>query len=246
MSELDTSASHGMTLYKEVKRRMLRALSENEWTPGAAIPSEKRLCLRFGISIGTLRKAIDELAAENILIRHQGRGTFVATHNRNPHLFRFFNVVRHDGLKSYPVLELIGFAKGKADKAAREKLGMPAGAKTFQFSNLHSQNGEAVMVNEITLPEALFSNMSEATLRDRPSTLYNLYQLEFGLNVIRIEERVRATNATPRHAALLAVAAGAPLLQIQRIAFSYNDQPVEWRVSYVNTQRYEYFPTVAQ
>jgi GntR family transcriptional regulator len=149
-------------------------------------------------------------------------------------------------LKSYPVLELVAFAKGKADKPARKTLGMAGSAKAVQFTNLHSQNGEPVMVDEITLPEALFATMSETTLRQRPSTLYNLYQLEFGLNVIRIEERLRAAHATPRHAALLGVDAGAPLLRIERTAFSYNDHAVEWRVSYVNTQRYEYFPMVAQ
>src|SRR3981081_2779070 len=117
MNELSHAAPVGLTLYKEVKRQMLAALSACEWAPGDAIPSEKQLCLRFGVSIGTLRKAIDELVAENSLIRHQGRGTFVAVHNRGPHLFRFFNVVRHDGQKSYPQLTLNAFAKIKGDKA---------------------------------------------------------------------------------------------------------------------------------
>jgi GntR family transcriptional regulator len=79
MSELDPSAAIGTTLYKEVKRQMLHALAAGEWNPGEAIPAEKRLCERFAVSIGTLRKAIDDLVAESILIRHQGRGTFVAT-----------------------------------------------------------------------------------------------------------------------------------------------------------------------
>lgn len=246
MSELDPSASHGMPLYKEVKRQLLKSLSENEWAPGQAVPSETQLCLRYGISIGTLRKAVDELAAESILVRHQGRGTFVTTHNRHEQMFRFFHVVRQDGLKSYPVLQLVAFGRGKPDKPARMRLCMAPGARAIQFTNLHSQNGEPVMIDEITLPEAPFANLSEATLRHRPSTLYNLYQLEFGLNVIRIEERLRATQAGPGHAALLGIDAGAPLLQIQRTAFSYNDYPVESRLSFVNTQRYEYFPAVAR
>jgi GntR family transcriptional regulator len=87
--------------------------------------------------------------------------------------------------------------------------------------------------------------MTEAQLRDRPSTLYNLYQVAYGLNVIRIEERVRATLASTVHAELLNIEPGMPLLQIHRVAFSYNNQPIEYRVSYVNTQRYEYFPSVA-
>jgi len=74
-------------LYKEAKRQMMGALTEGEWKPGEAIPSERRLSGRYGISIGTVRKAIDELVAENILIRQQGRGTYVASHNRDRLLF---------------------------------------------------------------------------------------------------------------------------------------------------------------
>ncbi|ABR90009.1 transcriptional regulator, GntR family [Janthinobacterium sp. Marseille] len=245
MNEFSANSPVGVTLYKEVKRQMLASLASSEWTSGDAIPSEKQLCQRFGVSIGTLRKAIDELVAENILIRHQGRGTFVAVHNRGPHLFRFFNVVRHDGQKSYPQLTLNSFVKTSADELAAEKLGIAVGSKVFQFVNVRSLNDEAVLVDEITLPEELFPGMTEAQLRERPSTLYNLYQVSYGINVIRIEERVRASLASAAHAKLLNIATGAPLLKIYRVAFSYNNQPIEFRTSYVNTERYEYFPSVA-
>ena len=229
-----------MTLYKEVQRQMLLALAAEEWQPGEAIPAEKRLCERFSVSIGTLRKAIDELVAEGILIRHQGRGTFVATHNRDQHWFRYFKIARHDSPKTYPSPALVDFAKGKADKETCEKLGIAGASKVFQFTNLMSIDGEPALVDEITLPEALFAGLTRARLQQRPSTLYNFYQAEFGLNVIRIEERLRATLAGSKHAQLLGVPPGTPLLAVRRVAFSYNDQPVEWRISYVNTERYEY------
>jgi GntR family transcriptional regulator len=246
MNNIVSSPSVGKTLYREVKRQVLDALAANEWHPGAAIPSEKRLCERFGVSVGTLRKAVDDLVAENILIRHQGRGTFVATHERNQNVFRFFNIGRHDGLKTYPHLNLVAFSKGKADKVARDKLALHAGSKTIRFTNLLSLNGEPVVVDEIVLPEALFGGLSEAMLTSRPNTLYDLYQNEFGLNVIGIEERLRASLASGDHAALLGIEPGAPLLEVHRVAFSFNNQPVEWRVSYVNTERYEYFVMPSQ
>ena len=229
-----------MTLYKEVQRQMLLALAAEEWQPGEAIPAEKHLCERFSVSIGTLRKAIDELVAEGILIRHQGRGTFVATHNRDQHWFRYFKIARHDSPKTYPSPTLVDFAKRKADKEACEKLGIAGASKVFQFTNLMSLNNEVALVDEITLPEALFAGLTKIQLQQRPSTLYNFYQAEFGLNVIRIEERLRATAASVTHAELLGIAPGIPLLTVRRVAYSYNDQPVEWRISYVNTERYEY------
>jgi len=234
------AATVGVTLYKEVQRKMLLALSAGEWQPGEAIPAEKRLCERFSVSIGTLRKAIDELVAEGILIRHQGRGTFVATHGRGQHWFRYFKVARHDQPKTYPTSKLAGFAKGRADKETCEKLGIAGVSKVFQFANVLSLDGEPALVDDITLPEALFAGLTRARLEQRPSTLYNFYQSEFGLNVIRIEERLRAIVADARHAELLGIAPGTPLLQVRRVAFSYNDQPVEWRISNINTERFEY------
>ena len=105
-------------LYKDVKRQMMEALTRGEWKPGEAIPAERRLSERYGISIGTVRKAIDELVAENILIRQQGRGTFVASHNRDRMLFYFFHIVAEQGPKEYPDVELLSFARAKADRAA--------------------------------------------------------------------------------------------------------------------------------
>ncbi len=246
MHEYIGSPSVGLTLYKLVKRQMLAGLSEGEWKPGEAIPAEKQLSLRFSVSIGTLRKAIDELVAENILIRHQGRGTFVAMHSRDQHLFNFFNVVRHDGQRTAPKLSLLRFAKAKAPKEVGERLGIARSTKTFQFTNVLALNNKPVQVDEIVLPEALFAGLSEAELRNRPSTLYSLYQVAYGLNVIRIEERVRATLASDTHAKLLNIEPGHALLQVHRTAFSYNNQPVEYRVSHINTDHYEYFPKMAQ
>lgn len=219
---------------------MLTALSAGEWKPGEAVPAERKLCQRFAVSIGTLRKAIDELVAENILIRHQGRGTFVAGHSRDQHQFRFFNVTPHEGPTTYPNVSLRTFSRGKADRTESEKLGLPAGAKVFRFTNVLSLHGEPVIVDDITLPEALFPGLTEAQLRQRPNTLYNLYQVEFGLNVIRIQERVRATQPDSRQALLLGTRRGAPVLEVRRVAYSYHDRPVEWRISRVNTQHHEY------
>lgn len=239
------TAMIGSTLYKEVKRGILAALAGGEWKAGEAIPAERKLGERFGVSIGTLRKAIDELVAENILIRHQGRGTFVATHARDHHYFRFFRVVRQDGYKTYPTVALERFRKAKASREACEKLGLGTGARVFQFTNRLMLDDDIVMLDEITLPEALFAGLTEADLRDRPTTLYNLYQDVFGLNVIRTDERLRAGLAEGESASLLGVPSGTPVIELRRIAFSYHDQPVEWRISRLNTEKYEYLVSEA-
>jgi GntR family transcriptional regulator len=240
MRELYPAASPGLPLYKEVKHQMVAALSRSEWKPGEAIPAEKLLCGRFGVSIGTLRKAIDELVAENILLRQQGRGTFVTVHNHGPRLFRFFNYERHDGQREAPQLTLISFDEIKADKTVAAKLGLAVGAKVFQIVSVRGFGEGPVLAEEIKLSKALFPRMTEDQLRSRHSPLYSQYQNDYGINIVRIEEGVRATLATPEHAELLNIAPGTPLLQVHRVAYSFNDQAIEYRISHVNTEHHQY------
>lgn len=235
-----SEASPDAPLYEQVKHALLRALMRGEWTQGGAIPPEKQLAERFGVSIGTLRKAVDDLAAENILVRRQGRGTYVAEHSRNAHFFKFFRIVRQDGHKSYPVTTLQRFGRVRASAQVREKLGLASGAYVFEFSNVLALNGDVVQVDDISLPEARFAGLTERQLRERVSTLYSFYQEFFGVNVIATDERLRCCLADAQHAAWLGIAEGASLLEVRRIAYSYSHQPVEWRVSRVNTENYEY------
>jgi GntR family transcriptional regulator len=231
-------------LYKEVKRHVMAALAGGEWKPGEAIPAERRLSERYGTSIGTVRKAIDELCAENILIRQQGRGTFVASHNRDRMLFYFFHVVPEDGAKAYPDVELLAFGRGKADRVAAERLGIEAGDAVVRFRNRLSIAGTAIMVDDIALAAARFAGLTERQLRSRPSTLYNLYQDSFGISVVRTRERLRAVAADADIGPLLDIAPGTPLLQIRRVACGYHDEPVEYRVSHVSTAHHEYYAEI--
>jgi len=231
-------------LYKEVKRQMMHGLTRGDWKPGEAIPSERRLSERYGISIGTVRKAIDELCAENLLIRQQGRGTYVASHNRDRMLFYFFHVVPEAGPKAYPDVRLLSFARGKADKAEAERLAIGAGDAVLRIRNVLELAGDPIIIDDITVPVARFPGLTEKQFRARTSTIYNLYQEAFGVSVVKTSERLRATLADADAATVLAVAPGAPLLQIRRVAYTYHDDPVEYRVSRVNTERHEYWADI--
>lgn len=231
-------------LYKDIKRQLMRSLTDGDWKPGEAIPAERRLAERFGSSIGTVRKAIDELVAENILIRQQGRGTFVASHTRDRLLFYFFHIVSESGPKAYPKVEFVSFARGKADKVEAEKLQIGVGDAVFRMRNRLSLDGTPIMLDDITVAAARFPGLTEALFRDRPSTIYHLYQEAFGVSVVRTSERLRAAVANAERAALLEIQPADPLLQIRRVAFAYNDDPVEYRVSLVNTAEHEYWAEI--
>ncbi|SAK63016.1 GntR family transcriptional regulator [Caballeronia arationis] len=244
MTEMPTAL--GGTRYKEVKSAVLGALAAQEWKGGEAIPSEKRLAERFGVSIGTLRKAIDELCAENILVRHQGLGTFVAMHQRDRHFFRFFRIVRRDGDKTYPVVSLVNFRRTKASRDVAARLQIAEGTRVFQFTNMLALHDAVVIVESIVLPETRFAGLTEAALRDRPNTLYNFYQDAFGINVVGTDERVRVAQASELEGKLLGLATAAPVLEVERVAYSYHHQPVEYRISHVNTLEYDYVSSYAR
>ncbi len=212
--------------------------------PARLVVPERRLCERFRISIGTVRKAIDELVAENILIRQQGRGTFVASHNRDREVFRFFHVVPGSGPKRYPDVQLQSFARTKADRTTAEALAIAAGDAVFRIRNVLRLDAVPVIVDDIALPAARFAGLTERRFRDRRSTIYNLYEEAFAISVVRTRERLRATHADASSAALLGVARATPLLQIRRVALTYRDVAVEYRVSLVNTERHEYWAEI--
>ena len=116
-----TASARPLPRYREVKQRLAELLREGKWRHGQAIPSEPLLAQRFGVSIGTLRKAVDELVAENILEREQGRGTFVRSHTRDYMLNVFFQLVDAEGRKELPQIELLSFARWRADAGTAER-----------------------------------------------------------------------------------------------------------------------------
>jgi GntR family transcriptional regulator len=239
----DTPPGESLTaapLYKEVKTRLTRGLATGEWKPGEAIPSESRLADRYKVSIGTVRKAVDELVAERILLRQQGRGTFVATHTEDRTLFYFFHIVGKDGSRELPVTDLLSFRKARAAAAEAEHLAIDPGSPVFRIQNVLKLSGRPVIVDDITLPQALFSDLDDALFGGREGTIYGLYQARYGITVTRISERISAAHPAPRIANLLGLSDATPALVIRRVAYTYGDTPVEYRVSSVNSERHEY------
>ncbi len=229
-------------LYRRVQVALTRKLAAGAWRPGEAIPSETVLAREFNVSIGTLRKAVDELAAGNILVRQQGRGTFVATHSEDRTLFHFFHIAQKGGggARELPVHEFLSFREAKATAAEAAALGIGAGTPVLRMENALKLGGKPVIFDGIVVPSALYKGLTETVYRNRESTIYGLYQARFGINVIRISERLSAENASPAVAKLLEIPVLTPMLVAKRIAYTYNDTPVEYRVSWLDTREHEY------
>ncbi|OGA64848.1 MAG: hypothetical protein A3G81_31795 [Betaproteobacteria bacterium RIFCSPLOWO2_12_FULL_65_14] len=236
---LETSGA--APLYREVKRLLTLRIAAHEWPPGTPLPSEGKLGDMFQVSIGTIRKAIDELVAERIVVRHQGRGTFVATHGQSRLLFHFFHIVPHRGERQLPTTRTLSFRRARADAAQAEKLHLGAGDPVYRIRDLLFLAGRPVILDDLVLPQRLFPDLSEKIFTGRDNTIYHLYQARYGVNVLRTSERLRATVAESGAAKLLGLKKGAPLLEINRVALTYHNAPVELRRSLVDTSEHEYF-----
>ncbi|MBL8341702.1 MAG: GntR family transcriptional regulator [Rubrivivax sp.] len=228
-------------LYRRAKRALLQVIEQGACAPGTALPSEAELARTLGVSIGTLRRAVDELVADHVLVRHQGRGTFVATHDAERFLFQFFHVERADGRRESPQVELLAFHRQRLDDAdAAEALRLREGEAVLVVENRLTLQGRPVVHDRLVLPAALFRGLTEKRLAERPGTIYQLYQSEFAITVLRAAERARAIAADRSAARVLGVPVGAPVMQVRRTALTFGDKPVEYRVSVVNTARHDY------
>lgn len=230
-------------LYEEVRSHLTEGIAEGRWKAGEAIPSESGLAGHFGVAIGTIRKAVDSLVAQGALVRRQGKGTFVRSHDGRRLMFHFFHIVGEDGTKAYPDVRTVSFARGRAEGRESAALAIARDERVVRIRNLLSLGGRPVIVDDITLPAALFPGLTERVFVARGNTIYHLYQSRYGINVLRTDERLRATLAAGTTASLLGVAAGAPLLEIRRVALTFRDRPVELRVSLVDTAAHAYHNT---
>ncbi len=241
-----TPEAAGMPLYRAVKRALLRAIESGRLAPGQALPSEAQLAVAFGVSVGTLRQAVGELAAEHILVRRQGRGTFVATHGDERFLFQFFHVERSDGRRELPRVELLAFERLRLDDEGASALGLRTGEPAFRVENRLLLQGRAVVHDELWLPATLYRGLTEKRFRERPGTIYQLYQSEYGITVVRAVERARAVAADRAAARVLGLAVGTPVLRVRRTALTFGDKPVELRLSTIHTAQHDYVQTLSR
>jgi GntR family transcriptional regulator len=230
-------------LYQQIKGLILQSLQTGEWKPGESIPSEIDLAARYRVSQGTVRKAIDELAAENLVVRRQGKGTFVATHAEQHVQYRFLKLVPDtgdldsEGPAQRTVLEC---KRLRAPAEVARALAIRTGDPVVQARRVLAFGGVPTIVEDLWLPGAAFKGISADQMAAYQGPTYAMFELEFGVRMVRAEEKIRAVAADATSAALLKVAPGTPLLSVERVAYTYNDSPMELRRGLYRTDTHHY------
>ncbi len=228
-------------LYRQIKMLLLQSLEKGEWKPGEVIPSEFDLAARFQVSQGTVRKAVDELAAEHMLQRRQGKGTFVSTHHEARTRYRFLRLAPDDeGEGERAEGRIVDVRRGRASTEIAKALELRSGDSVVVIRRVLGFGGAPTVVDDIWLPSTLFKGLTAEVLNNNRVPLYALFESEFGVSMVRADEKLRAVSADEDIAAMLHLAVGAPILQADRISYTYGDRPVEVRRGWYLTDRYHY------
>jgi GntR family transcriptional regulator len=230
-------------LYQQIKTLILRSLQAGEWKPGEPIPSEFDLAARFRVSQGTVRKAIDELATDNLLVRRQGKGTFVATHAEQRTQYRFLRLLPDTGdLDSQGPAErrIIECRRLRASADVARQLDLRTGDPVLQVRRVLAFSGSPAILEDLWLPGASFKGLTQETLAEDKGPMYALFETQFGVRMVRAVEKLKAVSADADTAELLGVEVGHPLLSVERLAYTYNDVPMELRRGLYRTDSRHY------
>ncbi|MDO8440130.1 MAG: GntR family transcriptional regulator [Polaromonas sp.] len=230
-------------LYQQIKALILQSLQAGEWKPGEVIPSEMELAARFHVSQGTVRKAIDELAAENLVMRRQGRGTFVSTHAEQRVQYRFLRLMPESGdagSEGPAERQIIDCKRLRAPADIARALALRSGDAVLQVRRVLAFQDAPTILEDLWLPGGPFKGLTAERLAGYRGPMYALFETEFGVRMVRAEEKIRAVAADAVAAQLLDVPAGTPLLSVERTAFTYNGTPMELRRGLYRTDTHHY------
>ncbi|MBZ0210515.1 MAG: GntR family transcriptional regulator [Hyphomicrobium sp.] len=209
------------------------------WKPEQVLPSEISLAEELGVSIGTLRKAFDRLETERLLIRRQGRGTFVTNRASEEMLMRFTRIRDSAGRPLRNEAQPLEQSQGPADVLEQERLRLTAEDTVLRTRRLRCHTGRPLTYEESRLALARFPGMDEG----RVPHDYRITALaqRYGLHLEHACERVSLAEATGEVAHLLSVESGKGLLRLDRVIYATHDQPIEWRIALCNLGEHSYF-----
>ena len=227
-------------LYAEVKKKITQSLIQGEWGPGEAIPSEIELANTYDVSQGTVRKAIDDLSAESILVRRQGKGTYVATHNEENIQLRFLRLTSNFELKEKLDNQLISFSKEKATNKLAKILNINPASTIITLTRILTFNEKPLILDVIKIPAQSFRGLTAEMVVEKKGSMYRMYETDFGVRMLRADEKIKAISANSKSSSLLNIKENSPLLSVERLSYTYDNKPLEWRLGLCITDNHFY------
>jgi GntR family transcriptional regulator len=230
-------------LYQEIRDKLTQSLMDGEWRPGQLLPSEPQLAKRYGVGISTVRAAVRELEQAKVLMRAQGKGTFVLHFDDRGSTHRFLNITRADGAAVPTDRKMVSLERVAAPADIAAALRLPRRGPnddTFKMTTVVRLGGMPVYYSNVFVPTTIFPRLRKSLLPDGAKALYSLYQQNFNVNVIKVVDSLSTVPVPPEAARLCGLPSGTCVLRLRRIAFTYNDLPVEVRTNWISTARHCY------
>jgi GntR family transcriptional regulator len=227
-------------LHHQVYLHLRSALDSAELGVGDRLPSERELAERYGCSVITIRRALDELSREQRIQRTRGRGTFVLPARLDRDFagtMSFAEEMRLRGLA--PETRLVAAWAEAAGEAAATALELALGSPIYTITRVRLADGVPLLLEEASLPAERFSGLLEEDLEQQ--SLYDILATRYGARVVRAREALEPVLLRAREARLLEVPAGRPALLVEGVAFAADGTPVEFSRSHVRGDRTRYY-----
>lgn len=228
-----------LPLYETVASHLRDMLISGTLRAGDALPSEARLADEMRVSVGTVRKAIDMLADDGLIIKRQGVGTFILGAVERRELFTLFTLEDSNGERRIPEAEVLSIEEGEAGKAELSRLQLHQGDIVFRIKRVRTLSGEPIILEDITIPKKIFPGADR--IISEASHLFKFYEDKYNITIARVNERIRAIQSSKEDERVLKKSG--PLLQIDRIAMVLDGRVAEWRISKCVTDTISYVNT---
>ncbi|MFT5258949.1 MAG: GntR family transcriptional regulator [Saprospiraceae bacterium] len=227
-------------LYVQIRAFIVARIHHGEWQPGDKIPGETALSIEYEVSQGTVRKAIDSLVDNRLLLRRQGKGTYVASHNSELKLFHFFNILPNTGKRRLPVTNVLSVELRPSNDEELDALKLLRGSNVIFIRRVRRLQDEPTIIETMAICALRFNAVIDLKKAEILNNIYELYEQSFGVIIKRAEDKVIAINADTEQASILEVAENTALLCVKRLAFDLEDIPVEFRKTLILTDKYHY------
>ena len=215
-------------LYVQLKDLLAEQIEIGSWRPGDRLPSEAELCGRFDVSRTVVRQALAELVHEHLVVRVQGKGSFVAQPRISEALVQrltgFYEDMADRGL--HPTSKVLRQEVVPASATLARHLQVETGSALIVIDRLRFIKGEPLVQVITYIPQRLCPQLQEIDLRYR--SLYDVLGQEAGLVITRGRRWIEAVAANARQASLLDVERGAPLIRLESVSFLADGTPVEY------------------
>ncbi len=238
--KLPAVAPPGQSRYGWLAASMRARILQGEWVPGEAIAPESVLAKSYGVALGTIRQAIALLVADDLLERHQGRGTFVKAGIGGASMLRFFRFRQSGDLQSPPASRILARRARLAGDQEAELLGVPAGASVLVLDRLRSIDGHPCLLETITLPLPLFQPLADSDTSAWDDLLYPMYQRVCGVTIHHAEDHLSFDRLDARQANHLQLEKAHPCTRVRRRAFDLGARCVELRTTLGDAFAFEY------